>query len=135
MDALPLAYMVGGVFALLSPRGQRLGDLTAGTLVIWEPVEPMPDFDIMRGEKYNSLRAHVPVMARLRQSIAPEAARTAWQALLRRDELDAAARVRLFAELAAYFRAMTRVPDELVDGVSDEQFVRNVVDVLYVTRG
>jgi uncharacterized RDD family membrane protein YckC len=135
VDALPLAYMVGGAFALLSRKGQRLGDLTAGTLVIWEPTEPVPNFDLMRGGKYNSLRGHIPVMARLRQAVEPEAARAAWQALLRRDELDPAARVRLFSELAAYFRSMTRVPDELVDGLSDEQFVRNVVDVLYVTRG
>jgi len=135
VDALPAAYMVGGAVALLNRRGQRLGDLTAGTLVVWEPAEPMPDFELLRGEKYNSLRGHLPVVARLRQSVAPEAARTAWQALVRRDELEAGARVRLFAELAAYFRAITRVPDELVEGVSDEQFVRNVVDVLYVSRG
>jgi uncharacterized RDD family membrane protein YckC len=135
VDALPMAYMVGGAVALLNRRGQRLGDLAAGTLVIWEPAEPMPDFELLRGEKYNSLRGNLPVVARLRQSVAPEAARVAWQALVRRDELEAAARVRLFADLAAYFRARTRVPDELVEGVSDEQFVRNVVDVLYVTRG
>ncbi|HXQ81916.1 MAG TPA: RDD family protein [Opitutaceae bacterium] len=135
VDALPGAYMVGGAVALLNRRGQRLGDLTAGTLVIWEPAEPMPDFELLRGEKYNSLRGNLPVVARLRQSVPPEAARTAWQALVRRDELEAGARVRLFGELAAYFRSMTRVPDELVDGVSDEQFVRNVVDVLYVSRG
>ncbi|HKH79558.1 MAG TPA: RDD family protein, partial [Solirubrobacteraceae bacterium] len=33
VDALPGAYMVGGAVALLNRRGQRLGDLTAGTLV------------------------------------------------------------------------------------------------------
>src|ERR1017187_4288133 len=95
----------------------------------------VPDFERLRGEKYNSLRGNLPVVARLRQSVAPEAARVAWQALVRRDELEAAALARLFADLGAYFRARTRVPDELVEGVSDEQFVRNVVDVLYVTRG
>jgi len=135
VDALPMAYLVGGTVALLNRRGQRLGDLAAGTLVIWEPVQQAPDFENLRGDKYNSLRAQVPVVARLRQSVTPEVARVAWQALARRDELDAGARLELFAELAAYFRSVTRIPEELGEGVADEQFVRNVVDVLYVVRG
>jgi len=135
VDALPVAYMVGGVAATLSRRGQRLGDMAAGTLVIWEPLEALPDFESLRGEKYNSLRGQLPVVARLRQSVTPEVARVAWQALVRRGDLEAGARVQLFAELAGYFRAVTRVPAELSEGVSDEQFVRNVVDVLFVTRG
>lgn len=134
IDALPLAYAVGGAAAWLSPRAQRLGDLAAGTLVIWEPAEPVPDLTALRGEKYNSLRAHPGVVARLRQSIAPAEARVAWQALARRDQLDADARVALFADLAAHFRDRTPIPDEILDGISDEQFVRNVVDVLYLTR-
>ncbi len=134
IDALPVAYAVGGATTLLNARAQRLGDLTAGTLVIWEPPEPAPDFAALRGEKYNSLRAHPGVGARLRQAIPPTEARVAWQALARRDALDADARVALFAELAARFRARTTVPEELRDGISDEQFVRNVVDVLYLTR-
>lgn len=134
IDALPLAYAVGGAAALLGPRAQRLGDLAAGTLVIWEPAEPAPDLATLRGEKYNSLRAHPGVVARLRQAIAPAEARVAWQALARRDQLDAEARVSLFADLAAHFRERTPIPDEILDGISDEQFVRNVVDVLYLTR-
>lgn len=134
IDALPLAYAVGGAAALLSSRAQRLGDLAAGTLVIWEPAEPAPDLAALRGEKYNSLRAHPGVVARLRQTIGPAEARVAWQALARRDQLEAEARVALFADLAAHFRERTPIPVELLDGISDEQFVRNVVDVLYLTR-
>jgi len=135
VDALPMAYLLGGGAAFLSRRGQRLGDLAAGTLVIWEPDQPMPEFETMRGDKYNSLRAQLPVVARLRHSVTPEVARVAWQALARRDELEAGARVALFAELASYIRSVTRIPEDLGEGVPDEQFVRNVVDVLYVTRG
>ncbi|HLP02471.1 MAG TPA: hypothetical protein VK163_10645, partial [Opitutaceae bacterium] len=58
----------------------------------------------------------------------------AWQALARRDALAPEARVALFAELAAQFRTHTAIPDELRDGLSDEQLVRNVIDVLYFTR-
>jgi uncharacterized RDD family membrane protein YckC len=135
VDALPAAYLVGGAAAFLNRRGQRLGDLAAGTLVIWEPAQAAPDFENLRGDKYNSLREQLPVVARLRQSVTPEVARVAWQALARRDELESEARLELFAELASHIRSMTRIPEELGEGVADEQFVRNVVDVLYVTRG
>jgi uncharacterized RDD family membrane protein YckC len=134
VDAMPFAYLVGGAVALLNRRGQRLGDLAAGTLVIWEPAQPMPNFDNLRSGKYNSLRGQLPVVARLRQSVTPELARVAWQALARRDELEAGARLELFAELASCLRSVTRIPEELGEGLADEQFVRNVVEVLYVTR-
>lgn len=135
VDGLPLFYLVGGIASFLSAHSQRLGDLAAGTVVVWEPPEPLPDFSQLRGEKYNSLREHPPAVARLRQAISPAEARTAWAALARRDQLDPDARVRLFAELAAYFVAAAGLPAEAVEGVSHEQFVRNVVDVLYLTRG
>jgi uncharacterized RDD family membrane protein YckC len=135
IDALPFAYLVGGVTALFNRRAQRLGDLAAGTLVIWEPMEPAPDLATLQTGKYNSLRAHLPVVARLRQAVTPGEARAAWQALVRRDRFEDAARVRLFAELAGHFKGLTPIPAEAVEGVSDEQFVRNVVEVLYLGRG
>lgn len=134
VDGLPVAYLVGGVAALASRRGQRLGDLAAGTLVIWEPPEPSPDPAIFGAEKYNSLRAHPALVARLRQTVTPREAQTAWQALARRDRLEATARVRLFSELAAHFRTLTPFPPESVESLSDEQLVRNIVDVLYLSR-
>lgn len=134
VDALPLAYGVGGVAALVSRRGQRLGDLAAGTIVVWEPAEALPDLASLRSDKYNSLRAHPPVVARLRQAVGPAEARVAWQALARRDQLDAQARIALFAKLATRFKDLTPIPAEAAEGVSDEQFVRNVVDVLFLTR-
>ena len=134
VDGLPLFYLVGGLTSLLSSRAQRLGDLAADTLVVWEPAENLPDFATLRGEKYNSLRGHAPAVARLRHAISPAEARAAWSALARRDEFDAGERVKLFAELAAYFRTLAAVPAEMNEQVADEQFVRNVVDVLYVNR-
>jgi hypothetical protein len=54
--------------------------------------------------------------------------------LLRRDELDPYARVELFGELATHFRGKVEFPPEATDGIADEQYIRNVVDVLYRTR-
>ena len=134
VDALPLAYAVGGAVALASRHGQRLGDLAAGTLVIWEPDEPAPDLAALRSDKYNSLRAHVQAVARLRQAVGPAEARVAWQAIARRDRLEDLARLELFADLAAHFKSLTPIPPDATAGVSDEQFVRNVVDVLFLTQ-
>jgi len=74
------------------------------------------------------------VVARLRQAITPGEARAVWAAVARRDRFEAGARVRLFAELAAHVRRVAAVPAEVAEGISDEQFVRNVVEVLYVNR-
>jgi uncharacterized RDD family membrane protein YckC len=134
VDQLPGAYLVGGVAMLTTRRGQRLGDLAAGTLVVWEATEIAPDPALLQSEKYNSLREYPSVVTRLRQAVTAGEAQTAWRALGRRPELTADARVRVFEELANHFRAITPIPGEALDGISDEQLVRNVVDVLYVTR-
>lgn len=134
IDTLPAGYLAGGAAALLSRRGQRLGDLAAGTLVIWEAAEPAPNLEMLRSEKYNTLRGHAPVVARLRQAVTPAAARVAWQTLARRDRLDDAARVELFARLAEHFKSLAAFPASATEGVSDEQFVRNAVEVLFVER-
>ncbi len=134
VDGLPVAYLVGGCSALASRKAQRLGDLAAGTLVVWEPEEAVPEIAWASAEKYNSLREHPHAIARLRQAVTTREARAAVAALARRDELEPEARVRLFGELAEHFRGLTALPAEAVEGVSDEQLVRNVVDVLYVSR-
>jgi uncharacterized RDD family membrane protein YckC len=134
VDGLPVFYLVGGLAAVFSKRAQRLGDLAADTLVIWEPPEPQPDFTALRGDKYNSLRAHAPAVARLRQAVSPSEARAVLLAVVRREQFEPEARVRLFADLAAYLRPIAAAPAEVSEGVADEQFVRNVVDVLYVNR-
>ncbi|HRT56896.1 MAG TPA: RDD family protein, partial [Candidatus Paceibacterota bacterium] len=53
------------------------------------------------------------------------------QALLRRDHFQPEARVALFAELAAHFKSKVDFPPEATDGIADEQYIRNVVGVLY----
>lgn len=133
IDILPGMYLVGGLATLLSRKAQRLGDLAANTVVVRIPRHTEPNLEQLGADKYNSLRAHPHLCARLRQRVSPAEAGTALQAIVRRDEFDALARVPLFAELAAHFKAKVQFPAESVDGIADEQFVRNVVDVLYRT--
>ena len=112
-----------------------LGDIAAGTVVVHLPKHAEPDLDQLLAGKFNSLRAHPHLEARLRQRVSPDEARLALQALVRRDELEPAARVTLFADLAAHFKALVTFPPEDTDAMPDEQYIRNVVDILFRTRG
>jgi uncharacterized RDD family membrane protein YckC len=135
IDSLPVCYLVGGLSCLLSPKSQRLGDLAANTIVTREPKILRPDLEQILPHKYNSLRGHPHLVARLRQRTSPHEANIALQALLRRDELDPLARVELFAQIAAHFKKIIAFPQETIDGITEEQFVRNVVDALVRALG
>jgi uncharacterized RDD family membrane protein YckC len=131
VDALPLAYVVGGVAMLVSRRRQRLGDLAAQTVVVRLQRQARPNVEGVLSDKYNSLRDHPRLVARLRQRADPEAAGLALEALLRRDSLADEARVEVFALLADYFKSRVDFPPGALEGLSDERYVRNVVDVLF----
>ena len=134
VDLLPGTYLVGGVCCFFSPSCQRLGDIAGNTVVIRHLHVREPDLDQMGGGKFNSLRSHPHIAGRLRQRTTPVEASMALQALLRRDEFEPAARVELFCELAQHFRAKADFPPDAIDGIPDEQFMRNIVDVLYRSR-
>lgn len=133
VDSLPGLYFVGGLTCWWNQKCQRLGDIAANTVVVRNPRVSAPDIAQLRTGKYNSLSQYPHLAARLRQQVSPAEAAVALQALLRRASFEAAARVELFGELAAHFKAKVEFPAEATDGVADEQYLRNVVDVLYRT--
>ncbi len=134
VDSLPLFYFVGGLVCWVSPRCQRLGDLAANTIVIRSPRVAEPDLEQLLAGKFNSLRHYPHLVARLRQRVSPAEGAIALQALLRREQFEPATRVELFTDLAAHFQAKVQFPSEATDGITDEQYLRNVVDVIYRTR-
>jgi uncharacterized RDD family membrane protein YckC len=131
VDSIPAFYLVGGVFSLCNSRAQRLGDLVANTIVVRHLKLPEPDVDQLVAGKYNSLRDYPHLEARLRQRVSPREAGLALQALLRRDQLDPQARLDLFEQMASHFRSLVLFPAEACEGITAEQYVRNVVDVLF----
>jgi uncharacterized RDD family membrane protein YckC len=132
VDSLPLFYLVGGLACLVNSHGQRLGDLAANTIVIKSAQAVEPDLDhILENNRYNSLKAYPHLVARLRQQVAPEEAGLALQALMRRDELLPEARLEVFDMMAGHLISKVAFPPDAVEGVSNEQYVRNVVDVLF----
>ena len=135
VDSLPGLYLFGGIVALINTRGQRLGDIAANTIVIRNPPSYEPDLKQILAGKYNSFRNYPHLTALLRQRVSVEESGIALQALLRRDELDPVARVELYTQIANRLRQAAPFPQEATDGISDEQYVRNVVDIIFERKG
>ncbi len=131
IDALPALYLVGGTACFFQRHRRRLGDIAAGTVVLRTPKLAHPDFDRILGGKYNSLAESRHLAARLRQKVSPETAQIALDALLRRDQLRPESRIAVFRELAVHFRSLVPYPADVVEQLSDEQYVRNVVEVVF----
>lgn len=131
VDALPGFYLLGGAACFLSRRSQRLGDLAANTVVVRNPRMQEPDMDRIFAGKYNSLKEYPYLAARLRQKVSPGEAGIALQALMRRDEFGSSERASLFENLAAHFRGLVGFPEDAVFGITDEQYVRDVVEILF----
>ena len=132
VDALPVAYLVGGLTAFATRKAQRLGDVAAATIVVHDAPAGEAGLGGFEPAKYNSLRSHRHIAARLRAGTSAALAQAALQALGRRERLEPAARLALFRELADGFRRIGHLPPELEEGLADEALVRNVVEVLFV---
>jgi hypothetical protein len=135
IDKLPAVfYLVGGLTCFFSRYSQRLGDIAANTIVVWNTKVNEPDLDQLLPDKYNSFRGYPHLVGRLRQRVTPKEAGIALQALLRREQFDLSARIELFSEIASWFKNIVEFPQEAIEGISDEQYIRNVVDLLYRTE-
>jgi uncharacterized RDD family membrane protein YckC len=131
VDLLPAFYAVGGICCLLSPKYQRLGDIAANTVVIYAALEKIPDLELLFSGTYNSLRNHTHIAAQLRKSISPAEARLALEAVARRAELEPNSRLELYRQLAQRLRSIVTFPEETLEGMTDEQYIRNIVDLIY----
>jgi len=132
LDSLPSTfYLIGGLSCLFTHRCQRIGDIAAGTLVIREAMATPPALDQLALSGDNSFAAVPHIEARLRQRTSPIEARLALDAVVRRDELAPESRLTVFSKLADHFRETAEFPEEITIGLSDEQYVRNVVNSLF----
>lgn len=131
IDSMPAFYLVGGICSYFNRRCQRLGDLAAGTVVIRTPAPFHPPDDLLSSTRFNSFRSHPHLEARLRQLTHPQEVALAIDALRRRESIEPAARIEVFSQLADHFRAKLRFPDESTEGLTDEQYLRNIVDTMF----
>jgi uncharacterized RDD family membrane protein YckC len=132
VDMLPALYLVGGVACFCSRNCQRLGDLAAGTIVTRERSPYVPDLEQVAPARYNSLLTYPHLAARLRSLVSPESVNIALRAVSRRDGYQPLARIELFQELAVYFQSLVQFPEAAREGLTDEQYVRSVLRVIYL---
>lgn len=131
-DALPFAYLVGGLSVLSSSLAQRFGDRVAGTLVVRQTPLEMPGEESWTRQKYNSFMEYPTIAMRLRRAATPELASLIQDALRRRNELAPYARREIYRELARYLQTeICPFPDELLERLSDEQYLINASGVLF----
>lgn len=135
-DALPFAYLVGGISLLSSPLMQRFGDRVAGTLVVRQTPLAMPGNEFLTQQKYNSFMEFPAIAVQLRRAGTPELASLIQNALRRRNELAPYARHEIYRDLAAYLQTeICPFPDELVERLSDEQYLMNASGILFRDQG
>lgn len=131
-DALPFSYLVGGLSVMTSPLMQRFGDRVAGTLVVRQTPLAAPVEEFWMRQKYNSFAEFPAIAMKLRRAATPELASLVQDALRRRNELAPYARREIYRELAAYLqREVSPFPDELVEKLSDEQYLINASGILF----
>jgi uncharacterized RDD family membrane protein YckC len=131
-DALPIAYLLGGISALSSPLMQRFGDRVAGTLVVRLTPLAMPLDEVWTQQKYNSFTEYPTIAMQLRKAATPELASLIQGALRRRSELAPYARREIYRELAQYLQTeVSPFPDELTERLSDEQYLMNASGILF----
>lgn len=134
VDSFPVLYLLGGIVCWFNPRGQRLGDIAAGTAVIRSPVIRDPNFQTLQSGKFNSFREFPHIASRLRQRVDPEDAALMLEALNRREKLDPEARLRLYHDLAEALKERCPFPESATRGLSDEQYLRNCLELIYQTH-
>lgn len=107
VDLLPSMYAVGAVLILVTPRGQRLGDLAAGTVVVYETPVPEPqELAFEHGPDRERLTRGMDV-----GTLTPQEYSVVRSFLLRRGGLDPAARAGLADRLADGLRRRVGAPE------------------------
>jgi len=111
---------------------QRFGDRVAGTLVVRQTPLAVPGEESWTQQKYNSFAEYPTIAVHLRKAATPELASLIQDALRRRNELAPYARREIYRELATYLQSeISPFPDELVERLSDEQYLINASGILF----
>ncbi len=130
-DLVPVAYGVGFLTAACDRENRRLGDLAAGTLVVYAEDPPRP-IHMLHAAGAEALEARA-TLARPRLEALQRAQKQAILDLcLRRDQLRLRERARLFRAVADYFKARLDLAPQQYE--SDEKFVLEMAAVLTAER-
>jgi uncharacterized RDD family membrane protein YckC len=126
-DFLPVANLVGFLVALTNRENRRLGDLAAGTLVVYVEHKAKLIVAVQEGAVEVDKTRLALVRQRLGQ-LDREQKQTLVELSLRRDQLRFVERARLFKASAGFLRARLDLLPEAYE--SDEKFVLRLTSVL-----
>lgn len=129
VDMLPTLMFLGGVVAFIDPHHRRLGDMAASTIVVRFRKTGLPRSIIKRQARANSFRTDSVLRARIIARIGREERDLIMDLALRREQLDAPVRERMFADMATHCRSRLGM-GEGPQYLSDEQTVLNIALIL-----
>jgi uncharacterized RDD family membrane protein YckC len=125
-DFLPAFYLLGSFLILLTPKGQRVGDLAAGTLVIREraleaPVEPTAEIEKLASGDFTFTPTQLAACS-------PEDRYILRSFFQRYRQLEAHSRIKLARRLAEGFLQKTSYPPtfSLEYGLAPERFLASL---------
>ncbi len=116
---------------MFSSKNQRIGDMVAATVVIYDRHFSPPRIEHISPDKFNSFFSYPHLISRARQQITPRETSMLLRALLRRERLLPDSRIKLYEYLTNYFKSIVNFP---VENISDEQYLRNLLGILYHRR-
>lgn len=130
MDSTPftLLHLPGALVAFFHPLNRRLGDLTAGTLVVRERSYPAPTRIIAEGDRYSTLLADFRLREKVKRMITTAEKEAMIEACLRADEIEVSHRLDIFNRLGRHLRSRLDLPP--MEFASDEKLVRNVTAIV-----
>jgi uncharacterized RDD family membrane protein YckC len=132
VDSLAFGNAVGFVVALTNRENRRLGDLAAGTLVVY--LERQPKLIIAIQENMGEIdKGRLSLLRQRLSQLDREQKQTLLDLCLRRDQLRFAERARLFRSTAGFLRARLDLLPEAYE--SEEKFVLRLTSVLTEAAG
>jgi len=131
IDSMPAFYLLGGIVCIFSSKYQRIGDMIASTVVIYDRHSYHQSIENIAPDKYNSFYSYPHLISRARQQITPRESSMLLKALLRRNILQPESRIKVYGALTDYFKSIVNFP---VENISNEQYLRNLLAILYQRR-
>ena len=125
-DVVPVMYGVGFLVAACNPEQRRLGDLAAGTLVVYAADNSTPLSALQQGFAVRA--THTQLLRQRLEQLSRKQKETLLDLCVRRDQLRVRERARLFAAVTDYFRSQLDLAP--VEHQSDEKFVLQLAAAL-----
>lgn len=133
VDMLPFAYLIGMLSILFSGKNKRLGDYAAGTLVVKERGEWMPDISDHKQQPQLNIESPEADLVRNIEMVTPDDFEAVKRFVERKAELQASVREQLAAKMAAPLMAKLGIDDD--NNISYSNLLTEIYNKCTLTRG